>query len=81
MAPLLYSQGIIYQISEPDKVFSSIENFSKLRETHGEDEFILTKYLLKLMVGYFPSKTNSLNYMFDQRELREIHKKAIILNE
>ena len=56
MAPLLYCQGIIYQISEPEKVFPSIEKLSKLRETNGEDDFILTKYLLKLMVGFFPLK-------------------------
>ena len=57
-------------------MFTSIENLTKLRETVSPDDFILTKYLAKLMVGYFPDKDEQLLSMFEQEPLKKIHERA-----
>ena len=71
-APLLYCQGIIYQISEPKKVFPAIEKLSQLRESVSRDDFILTKYLLKLLVGYYPEREEYHSSMFDQKDVKKM---------
>ena len=65
LAPLYYSLGIIVQLGESTTFSSILDEFTKLHELH-KDDFVVTRYFAKMLVGYFPKKDTCLNLMMEQ---------------
>ena len=58
-----------------------IERLTELRNTVDASDFTLMKYNLKLIVGYFPLRDETLTTAFEQPEMKKLSDAASTLNE
>ena len=64
-AVLHYSSGILLQLAQPREALQAIEALTKLRVIVAVSDFTLMKYNLKLMIGYYPLRDESLKIAFE----------------
>ena len=79
-AILMYSSGILLQMVKPQEALQAIEKLTELRNAVAPSDFILMKYNLKLMTGYFPQREESLAIALEQVELKKVCDAASELN-
>ena len=58
-----------------------IEALTELRKTVGPSDFILMKFNLKLLIGFFPQRESCLDLSFEQPELKKLTDAATTLND
>ena len=76
----MYSSGILLQILKPKEALEVIKKLTELRNSVGPSDFILMKFDLKLMIGYFPYKEDIMGTAFEQVESKKVCDAASLLN-